>query len=140
MKEIQAAIKNYFVNFSNYRGITGKKEYFFSVCFGLTLLTLAELFLKFIGAGAEVFFVVDALLLIPLLTLCARRLNDGGKNWIFAFAIMLPSPFNLILIAYLLVIKGKKAESYSSSFTNATYIFLVAYGVLKLISNMIVPV
>ena len=140
MKEIKTAVTNYFVNFANYRGITGKNEYFFSVCFGLALLSSVELLLKFIGFGANAFFVVDTILLIPMLTLCARRLNDAGKNWIFAFAIMLPSPFNLILIAYLLVIKGKKVEHFSNSFTNATYVMLALYGLLKIVGNMFIPV
>lgn len=138
MKEIKAAIKNYFVNFANYRGTTGKNEYFFSVCFGLVVLSLAELVLKFFGAGANVFFVADTILLIPMLTLCARRLNDAGKNWLFAFMIMLPSPFNLILIAYLLVIKGRKAEHFSNTFTNATYVMLALYGLLKIVGNMFI--
>lgn len=138
MKEVKGAIKNYFVNFANYRGTTGKTEYFFSVCFGLALLGFAELLLKFLGIGANGFFIVDTILLIPMLTLCARRLNDAGKSWFMAFMIMLPSPFNLILIAYLLVIKGRKVEHYSQNFTNMTYVMLVLYGVLKIIGNMFI--
>ncbi|MBR5251768.1 MAG: DUF805 domain-containing protein [Oscillospiraceae bacterium] len=140
MKEIKTAIKNYFTNFANYRGITGKTEYFFCVCFGLSVLSLAELVMKMVGFGSTAFFVVDTILLIPLLTLCARRLNDANKNWIFAFAIMLPSPFSLILIAYLLVIKGKKVEHFSQTFVNATYAMLVLYGILKVAGNMFIPV
>ena len=33
MKEVKGAIKGYFKNFANYRGTTGKTEYFF--CIGL---------------------------------------------------------------------------------------------------------
>lgn len=136
MKEVKGAIKGYFKNFANYRGTTGKTEYFFCVCFGLALLGFVELVFKFLGAGSTVFFVVDTLLLIPMLTLCARRLNDAGKTWIMAFMIMLPSPFNLILIAYLLVIKGKKVEHFSQGFVNATYVMLALYGLFKILGNM----
>ena len=140
MKEIKSTIKSYFINFANYRGTTGKNEYFFSVCFGLAVLSFVELILKFLGVGPNVFFVVDTILLIPMLTLCARRLNDAGKNWLFAFMIMLPSPFNLILIAYLLVIKGRKVEHFSNAFTNATYVMLALYGLLKIVGNMFIVV
>ena len=140
MNEIKTAAKNYFKNFANYRGTTGKTEYFFCVCLGLSVLGLAELVMNILGLGSTIFFAVDTILLVPLLTLCARRLNDAGKNWLFAFAIMLPSPFSLIIIAYLLVIKGKKVEHYSSAFTNATYILLAVYGLLKIIGNMFITV
>ena len=136
MKEAKQAIKSYFKNFANYRGITGKTEYFFSICFGLAMLGTAELLMAMVGAEAAVFFAVDTLLLIPMLTLCARRLNDAGKNWIFAFTIMLPSPFNLILIGYLLVLKGKKAEHYSTSFNYATYGMLAMYGLVRILKYM----
>lgn len=140
MKEVKGAIKSYFTNFANYRGTTGKTEFFFSVCFGLAVLSFVELILKFLGVGPNVFFAVDTILLIPMLTLCARRLNDAGKSWFMAFMIMLPSPFNLILIAYLLVIKGKKVEHFSQFFVNATYVMLALYGVLKIIGNMFIVV
>ena len=137
MNEVKQALKNYFINFANYRGTTGKNEYFFSVCFGLTLLSFVEFVLKLLGAGSTVFFVVDTLLLIPMLTLCARRLNDADKNWLFAFAIMLPSPFNLILIGYLLVVRGKKVEHYGSTFSYATYALLASYGIIRVLSYML---
>ena len=137
MKQVKASIKSYFTKYFDYRSGTGKTEYFLLVCFGLTLLTFAETVAKLLGAPQPVMFAVDIALLLPLITLSARRLNDGGKNWIFAFALMLPSPFNLILIGYLLVLKGRDNRTFGNTYSYATYGMLAAYGVLRVLGYLL---
>ena len=101
------AIKDGFMKFDNFSGTATQFEYWWFFLFTLLTLAIATLIHHHIAQ------IVALILLIPLVAVGSRRLNDSGRSgWWQLFALV---PFGIVVVLILLAqgneAKAQKAET-----------------------------
>lgn len=93
------AVRIGFQEYANFSGKASRYEYWWFLLFIVIVMTVATIIHEKLG------MIVDVLLLVPLLSAGARRLNDAGESvwWqLFMFA-----PFGQIVVLIMMARPGK---------------------------------
>jgi len=96
------AVRLGFVEFGNFTGKATRAEYWWFLFFIVLVMAVATIIHEKVG------MIVDVILLVPLLSAGARRLNDVGESvWWQLFLIV---PFGQIVVLILMAKPGREVK------------------------------
>ncbi len=104
---------NYFVdglkNYFNFEGRASRKEYWMFKLFQFIFVMIASAIDAFIGKEGTITLAFNIAIMIPAISIHARRLHDIDKSgWIILVELI---PFGVFYTLYLSCLKGTEGEN-----------------------------
>jgi uncharacterized membrane protein YhaH (DUF805 family) len=129
MNNFGIAIKHYWINYANFKGVTSKPTYWWAVLFVVVADLLVQTifpghqetsmwmdmeFTRDVNSGAYNLWSLATL--VPSLSLLVRRLHDTGRSGANAWFLLLPIIGWILLLIWTL--EGTKSNQYSGEAAN----------------------